>query len=78
MIIGKNYKLIGSDKRDHYYRGMDKKTYHLYYDTMYSYLKEQEFLGEIHLEGENKHGQYADDHHHHDPHEAVNHYDIGT
>ena len=35
---------MGKDKRDHIYRGMDIVEYHVYLDTPYNFMMEQEFL----------------------------------
>ena len=36
--------LAGKDKMEHFYRGMDYREYHVYFDTLYNFMMEQEFL----------------------------------
>lgn len=35
---------MDADRSDHSYRGMNIQDYHLYFDTLYNYILDQEFV----------------------------------
>lgn len=55
---------IEGDRRKHLYRGMDKQDYHSYYDSVYNFILDQEFI--CHSDG------HDHDHGHKHSHEKKN------